>query len=73
MTNDLIKIEYYYYEGMKAYNENELIRAADIFLKCYDTYENADLHHFDSRIKQIAEEALKLYTQITGLDYGFHG
>jgi hypothetical protein len=73
MTNDLIKIENYYHAGVRAYNKNDISYAAEMFLLCYESYENSDLPLFDENIKQRAEKALELYTEITGLGYNFEG
>ena len=65
MTSDLLDIEYYYKEGLSAYNEYNFKVAARMFKKCHHIYQNADLPFFSFRIKNMGEDAFEKYCQIT--------
>lgn len=64
MTNDVVNIEYYYEQGVKAYKEKKYELAANFFKKCYETYEDAEIPVFISRIKEIGEDAFEKYNEI---------
>lgn len=64
MTNEVVNLEYYYEQGSQAYKEKNYELAANLFKKCYQTYEEAELPIFDSRIKEIGEDALEKYNEI---------
>ena len=64
MTNNVVNIEYYYDQGSQAYKEKNFELAANLFKKCYETYEEIELPVFNSRIKEIGEDAFKKYNEI---------
>jgi len=64
MSNDIVNIEYYYDEATKAYLARNYELAANLFRNCFEIYEDAELPVFDSRIKEIGEDAFIKYNQI---------
>lgn len=64
MTNEIVNIEYYSEQGHKAFKDKNFELAANMFRKCYEIYENAEFPMFDSRIKEIGEDAFEKYNEI---------
>ena len=64
MSNDIALIEYYYFKAGEAFDLENYNQAASLYEQCYDLYQNADLHVFDKRLKDIAVEALRKYEEI---------
>ena len=64
MTNDLMKIEYFYNQAIIALKQKDFKIAASFFRQCYETYEAAELPMFDNEIKNIGEDAMVQYNFI---------
>ncbi len=63
--NEYIKIPQLYDDAIKAQKEGDLKKAANLFLKCYNLYQNSELPVFNKEIKQKGENSKKYYKQIT--------
>ena len=64
MSNDIALIEYYYFKALEAFEVGNYNQAASLYKQCYDLYQNADLHVFDKRLKDLAAKALRKYEEI---------
>lgn len=62
--NAYIEVPWLYGKAVEAKNKGNFKEAANLFLQCFEVYENAELHQFDEELKNKGESALTMYNEI---------